>query len=177
MLLCMRTYFQGVLPRVVGSPHPLERLPDAELLALVDRRVDLEDEPVQRAMRTDAARKVIEALMTRATTPLALLTWVKEVAESKQAFADPVEVHATRWQRARYALYRKAIEATLKLFAEKETEGIDAVPSKELLAAIGDDQEALRYLQSTEIVLPQNFWDPTHFVLDPSAAWIARPRA
>ena len=132
---------------------------------------------MQRAMRSDAARKVIEALTARATTPLALLTWVKEVAESKQAFADPVEVHAARWQRVRYARYRKAIEATLALFAQREAGGGDAVPSKDLLTAIGDDQDALRYLQSTEIVLPRDFWDPTHFVLDPSAAWIASPRA
>jgi Cdc6-like AAA superfamily ATPase len=176
MLLCMRTYFQTILPRAVGVPRHLEQLPDAQLLEIVDHRISLDSEPVQRALRADDAQAVIKALAERATTPLALLIWVKWVAESKRGFADPVDAHAERWRDARYVDFKKVIEAALKLFAAQEAEGLDAVASKDLLAAIGGDEQGLRYLQTTELILPRDFWDPTHFVLDPSAAWIARPR-
>jgi hypothetical protein len=173
MLLCMRTYFQSILPRAVGVPHPLEPLPSARLLEIVDHRIGLDTEAVQRALRSDAAGAVIRAMADRAATPLAMLTWVKWVAESRQGFAAPLGAHARRWRDARYVDFASVIEATLKLFATKRAEGSDAVARKDLLAVIESDEEGFRYLQTTELILPRDFWNPTHFVLDPSAAWIA----
>jgi hypothetical protein len=97
------------------------------------------------------------------------------VAESKDAFSVGVGHHANTWRNARYADYRLAIKATLDLFDKGRTEGRDAVTVKELLTALRDDSDAMRYLQTTELVLPNDFWAPTHFVLDPTAAWILNP--
>jgi Cdc6-like AAA superfamily ATPase len=173
MLLCMRTYFQTALPRAVGSPRQLEPLPAKELLAIVDHRVGREAEATRAALRAEPARTIIAQLAERATTPLALLTWVKWVAESRGSFAKSVEAHAAQWRDARYPDFCAAVAATLALFAGKRAQGSDSVSRKELLAALADDEEAFRYLQTTELILPRDFWDPTHFVLDPSAAWIA----
>lgn len=177
VLLCMRTYFQSILPRAVGVPYQIQRLQPSQLLDIVDHRVGLETEKVQQALRSDGTWTVIKDLAERATTPLALLTWVKWVAESRQGFAEPIGAHAERWRGARYADFAKVIEATLNLFASQRSQGIDAVRREELLAAIGSNEDGFRYLQTTELILPRDFWDPTHFVLDPSAAWIVRPGA
>jgi hypothetical protein len=171
MLLCMRTYFQSILPRAVGEPHELEPLPAARLLEIVDHRIGLDTAAVQAAMRTDAAQAVLGALADRAATPLAMITWVKWVAQSKRGFADPIGAHARKWRDARYVDFANVVAATLKLFATKRAE--DAVAKDALLADIGSDDEGFRYLQTTELILPRDFWNPTHFVLDPSAAWIA----
>ena len=176
MLLCMRTYFQTILPRAVGVPRQLEPLPEARLLEIVEHRVGLDAEHVQRAMRSDQARAVINDLARRATTPLALLTWVKWVAESKQGFAEPIGTHAEKWRGARYVDFAKVIKATLALFAAKLVAGEDSVTRQELLDAIGNNEDGFRYLQTTELILPRDFWNPTHFVLDPSTAWIVEPR-
>lgn len=56
--------------------------------------------------------------------------------------------------------------AALRLCETKHASGIDAVGKKELLAAIGNDEEGFRYLQTTEIILPRDFWNPTHFLLE-----------
>ena len=71
---------------------------------------------------------------------------------------------------------RSRSQAALKLFADKRAEGIEAVSRDELVTALGENQSAFRYLQTSELILPRDFWDPTHFVLDPSAAWIAGQR-
>lgn len=176
MLLCMRTYFQNILPRAVGVPRQLGRLSVERLLEIIDHRVGLDTEAIRAALRGEPARTIITQLANRAGTPLALLTWVKWVAESRGGFAEAVDAHATRWRDARYTDFSRAIAETLKLFAAKRVEGSDCVPRKELLAAIGNDDEAFRYLQTAELILPRDFWDPTHFVLDPSAAWIAGQR-
>jgi energy-coupling factor transporter ATP-binding protein EcfA2 len=176
MLLCMRTYFQSILPRAVGLPRQLGPLPEARLLEIVEHRIGLDAEHVQLAMRSDAARAVILELARRATTPLALLTWVKWVAESKPGFADPIGAHALTWRGARYVDFAKVIQATLKLFATKRAAGEDSVTREELLEAIGNNEHGFRYLQTTELILPRDFWNPTHFVLDPSAAWIVELR-
>lgn len=172
VLLCMRTYFQSILPRAVGFPRRLEKLPETELLTIIERRIALEDEAVQRALKSDEAQAVIRGLAARAPTPLALLTWVKWVAESRDGFKGSVDAHAVRWRDAGYADFAGAIDAALKLFARKRVEGVEAATSKELLEAVGGDNDGLRYLQTTELVLPRDFWSPTHFVLDPTAAWI-----
>jgi hypothetical protein len=173
MLLCMRTYFRGSLPRVIDVLPPLERLPVERLQEIVDQRVARETPAVQQAFRTDDARNMVAALAMKAATPLALLNWVKWTAESREGFASPAGAHADRWRAARYANYSKQVEATLACFAVARSAGSDSVHKKELLRAIGDDDEAFRYLQTTELILPLDFWTPTHFALDPSAAWIA----
>ncbi len=177
MLLCMRTYFQTILPRAVGVPRQIERLPEARLLEIVEHRISLDAASVQHVMRSTEAQAVIRELAHKAGTPLALLTWVKWVAESRQGFADPLGTHAQTWRDARYADFTKVIQATLKLFATKRAEGGDSVTKSELLAAIGSEEDGFRYLQTTELILPRDFWNPTHFVLDPSAAWIVEPRS
>jgi hypothetical protein len=177
MLLCMRTYFQTILPRAVGVPRQLEPLPEARLLEIVEHRIGLDSDTIQLAMRSGEAQAVIRELAQRAGTPLALLTWVKWVAESRRGFADPLSAHARTWRDARYADFAKVIQATLKLFAASRKEGSDSVTKPELLAAIGNDEDGFRYLQTTELILPRDFWNPTHFVLDPSAAWIVESRS
>ncbi len=176
VLLCMRTYFQGVLPRVAGQPHSLGRLSEAWLLEIIERRMNLEAEPVRRGLLADDAQAIIKTLAARAATPLALLSWVKWVTERAPGFAGTIEAHAERWRGASYVDFKKVVEATLELFAKQQAAGVSAVSTEELLAAIGGDPHAMRYLQTTELILPRDFWEPTHFVLDPSAAWIMKPR-
>src|SRR5262249_9175357 len=141
MLLCMRTYFQSILPRAVGVPRQLGRLTREQLLAVVEHRIGLDTDAVQRALRAPAARTTIDAPANRAETPLALITWIRWVAESRQGFSDPIEAHAARWRGSRYADFAKAIEATLKLFAQKRAEGSDSVSQKDLLAALDGDAD------------------------------------
>jgi hypothetical protein len=177
MLLCMRTYFQSILPRVVGVPRAIQPLLAPQLLEIAKHRIHLEAEPAQRALRSDKAQTMIAALARHAGTPLAFLTWVKWVAESREGFDAAIDKHAESWRGARYVDFRKAVARALELFAEKRADGDDAVARKDLIAAIGGDEDALRYLQDSELILPRDFWNPTHFVLDPTAAWIAEPHA
>jgi hypothetical protein len=174
MLLCMRTYFQSVLPRVLGEPLELGSLTEERHLEIVDRRIGFEAEPVKRALEGGAARAMIKELAGRATTPLAVLTWVNWAA--KRDFEGSIGAHAAKWRDARYHDHKKEIEGTLKLFAARRDEGLDAVARTELLEVLGGNEAALRYLQTSELILPRDFWNPTHFLLDPGAAWIATPR-
>ncbi len=176
LLLCMRTYYQAILPRAVGVPRQLKALPAERMLEIVAHRVDLDSDASQRALKSAPAQAMIDALARRAGTPLALITWVKWVAESAQGFGGAIEAHAEQWRDARYIDYAKVVDKTLALFAAKRGEGSDAVSQKELLEAIGGDTDGLRYIQETELILPRDFWSPTHFVLDPSTAWIAGQR-
>ena len=177
-LLCMRTYFQSILPRAVGESHELEALPVERLLEIVDHRIGLESEAVQKVMRADPAQRVIAAFAKRAATPLALLTWVRWVARSKGGFAEPIDAQALKWRDASYVDFKRAIAATLKLFETKRTEGEDAVTRKDLAwAAVGDDEDAFRYLQTTELVPPARFLEPDALRARPEAPPGSRARA
>jgi Cdc6-like AAA superfamily ATPase len=172
MLFCMRSYFfHGQVSRVLTQPRvQLKRLSAEDHGAIVADRVAREREVVRNLFQTDDARNMVAELAERAATPFALLSWIQFVAQSRGGFSVPVAVHAKDWRDDRFVDFATAIEDTLKLFGEK---GTGSVGRKELLKALGDDEDALRYLTTTELVLPRNLWDPTHFVLDPSAAWIA----
>lgn len=175
MLLCMRTYFQSVLPRVVSVPRRLMPLPPPILRDIVNGRIARESEGVRRELGHDRAKLVLDGLAARAPTPLALINWVRWVAESPRPFDTSVDEHARSWRDMRYAEYARAIAATLNLFRTRKAEGDESITAVDLLAALKDDKDALRYLQTTELVLPRDFWNPTHFVLDPTAAWIVDP--
>ena len=121
----------------------------------------LEAGAVQSAMRSDAARTVIGAFAERGhrTARPAHVGQVgrREQGRLYQPDRRPRAEVAGRALRRLQAHDRGDAEA---LRDEARIEGDDAVTRKELLAAVGDDEEAFRYLQTTEARPPARLLGP-----------------
>ena len=79
----------------------------------------------------------------------------------------PLDKHAASWLSARYVDFRDEVGKVLRWFSNNPDR---AIRDKELSDMVGED--ALDYLKQTEVVLPRDFWNPTHFLLDPTASWL-----
>jgi|GEM_PF-3766720 len=169
-LLCMRAYFHtGSFTRHRPSPIPLQRLKVEENRKILQNRIARENEKVREALQTQGALQRLDELATHATTPLALLHWVSELANSEEGVEGDLDAAKARYRRVYGGVFQSQLAALFKLFEER---GLEAeLPEEDILAAIGGNEKAFRAFTQKEVLLPVDFWDPSHYTLDPTIRW------
>lgn len=169
-LLCMRAYFHGgSLTR--SRPHPLALGPLSaeEQWKILQNRLARENASVQAALRTPGAEKRLRELATNATTPLALLRWVGALAESEAGIEGDLQTEKAASRKHYGGFYQSQLA---ELFALFERAGMNAqLPQEDILAAIGGNEKAFRAFTQNEVLLPVDFWAPSHYTLDPTIRW------
>lgn len=165
MVLNMRTYYSGVLPREMARVRVLKRLPGQELLSILDKRILAEAPEVRLRMQDSALREAVAKLAVAAPTPLAFLKWIlvlfEDDALSPSALAQGVEDYVeAHFSSEPSHVWRRVVAA----FPTPDT----AITREALLTACDKNEAVLRQVVERQGVLPKDFWDPgTYFTLDP----------
>lgn len=162
-LACMRSYFADVA-RDIGDKIHLEPLPANILLAIVERRCRDEPASVQQLAASPEVKSLMNMLAGVASTPLAYLDWLKFFVKEK-AF-DPQRRRRVieKFSKAEFAnLAFDVLEQLGRSFEKPERE----LDRGELLKACGDRESELVAVIDAQAVLPNNFWTPTRYRLDP----------
>lgn len=161
----MRTYYSGILPREIANRRVLRRLPEGELLAILEKRLGPERPEVKRAAENPILKRTLAKVAGRAPTPLAFLMWFKALFEENALSEEKLADGVTRFLETYYStlpieVWRRVVAA----FAQP-----DGVISREtLLAACSGNEAQLNQIVDRQGVLPKDFWDPTtYYTLDP----------
>lgn len=172
LVVNMRTYYSSVLTRRISKRITLTPLRSDEHLLIFHRRVTRERTEVQGRLRDDPSiTAALARLSTLAPTPLAFLTWTEFVLESgRYGESDMREVLRQRLQ-SHYADLSGVIPKVAALFASAQaTVELDVVR-----AACGRSDLLVRKLLDQQVLLPNNYWDPTEFYLDPELGFLIEP--
>lgn len=165
LVVNMRTYFSRVLPRQMPiPPWRLKPLPASELLAILDKRNRQESRAVRDSFGTLEARQAVIDLARLAPTPLAFLTWVHvlqrwnclSLAKLEEGFSLYVEAMCS-------TIEKRRIVRVMETFDSPTV----AVGRERVLAACEGSESLLRKLEDLQVVLPEDFWAPEHYTLDP----------
>ncbi len=164
MLACMRSYYSGVA-RAFSLTRALDPVPENVRLGIIERRVKEEPEEV----RTQCAEPPVKAMMNRvagaASTPLACLQWFQAFAEEEAYDREAQQREVLRFVRGTYAqIPTGLIEKVVREFDAPDTE----VDRKVVLDACGGNETLFAALQDREVILPNDFWNPLRFTLDPA---------
>ncbi|MCC6558341.1 MAG: hypothetical protein IT372_35820 [Polyangiaceae bacterium] len=74
LVLNMRTYYSGILPREIANRRVLRPLREAELLLILEKRLEAERHEVRMAIQAGPVKEATRRLAAIAPTPLAFLT-------------------------------------------------------------------------------------------------------
>lgn len=165
LVVNMRTYFSRVLPRQMPlPPWVLDPLPAGELLKILDKRNRQESRAVRDGFGTPQVREAVEDLARLAPTPLAFLTWVHALHRWNCLSLAKLDEGFTRYVRAMYS----SID-TRQIVRVMETFGTPTaiIPRDRVLAACDGSESQLRKLEDLQVVLPEDFWAPERYTLDP----------
>lgn len=164
LLLCMRTYFAGSLPREVKQTLKLEQLASEHLQVLLWPRlteVPAEQTALRQALSSSALQADVDRMAAMSRTPLSFLTWLQARMDEPKA---SLEASLRGYLRTHYAsLPESTLEAVARVFAKPE----QPVPSAQLHTACGGNQAVYNQLLDRQVVLPLDYWHPTEFTLDP----------
>lgn len=163
LVLTMRDYFAGIIHRGISHVRVLQPLTSPELLALLDRRLVYESPEAQAALAE--ARPLIERLAHVAPTPLAFLGWVKFLLEEGYLAEDRLAEGFGAFLQTQYAALDPA---TLKALVDALPAPTGPIEGATLLAACAGDDALLETLQDRRVVMPDDFWHPGRFTLDPA---------
>lgn len=163
LVLTMRDYFAGVIQRSISHVRVLQPLTTPELLALLDRRLVYERPEAQAALQ--AARPLIERLADIAPTPLAFLSWVKFLFEEGLLAVDSLAKGFHAYLETQYATLDPE---TLKALVDALPDPGATIDHATLLAACAGSDALLETLQDRRVVMPDDFWQPGQFTLDPA---------
>lgn len=165
LVLNMRTYFSRVLPRQMPvPPRVLGALPSSELLKILDKRNRQEARAVQESFGTPAAREAVDELARLSPTPLAFLTWVHVLHRWGCLALPKLEEGFSRYVESMYATLEK--RQILRVMETFETP-TSSVGRERMLAACEGSESLLRKLEDRQAVLPEDFWSPERYTLDP----------
>ena len=162
LVLTLRDYYAGAIERTVSHVRVLQPLAPAELLALLDRRLVYERPEAQAAL--GAARPLIEQLADIAPTPLAFLSWVKFLLEEGMLSRRRLSAGFRAFLETQYV---NLDPDTLKALVEALPTPGAPIDRATLLAACAGDEALLETLQDRRVVMPDDFWHPGRFTLDP----------
>jgi AAA ATPase domain len=164
LLACMRTYFSEIA-RDIGNKLTLRPLPANAELGILERRMKDEPAGVREEWLRPEVKNLADKLAHLAPTPLAYLDWFKTLCE-QNAFDTPRRSKAIEhYVRAEYASTPfEVIARVARAFPSPEHE----LDRAALLEACGDSEPDLAAIQDHQVVLPNDFWNPTRFTLDPS---------
>lgn len=164
LLACMRTYFSDIA-RDIGNKMTLPPLPANVLLGILERRIKDETPSTREGFKGVETKNLADKLAHLAPTPLAYLDWFKVLCE-QDAFDQPRREKAIeRYVRAEYASTPfEVIQRVAHAYPAPDRELDEAA----LLEACGSSKGDLAAIQDHQVVLPNDFWNPTRFTLDPS---------
>jgi Cdc6-like AAA superfamily ATPase len=174
LVLNMRTYYSGILPREIANRRVLRNLPVPELLLVLDKRLEGELPAVKQRVEEATTRDATRRLADMAPTPLAFLSWFKTMFEED---ALSVEAHASGATRFLDTFYSTTPEAVWKSIADAFATPDSAITREALLGACARNEALLRQAVDHQGVLPKDFWDlTTCYTLDPEL-YLIHPRA
>ncbi len=164
LLACMRTYFSDIA-RDIGNKLTLPPLPANVLLGILERRIKDEPPSTREGFKGAGIKNLADKLAGLAPTPLAYLDWFKVLCEQDAFDAPRREKAIERYVRAEYASTPfPVIQAVARAFASPEQE----LDRDALKVACGGSDTDVAAIQDHQVVLPNDFWNPTRFTLDPS---------
>jgi hypothetical protein len=166
LLLSMRTYYAGSLPREVTQRLLLNQLKAADLQTVVLQRVaDSMDDGtrhnLQKALSEVPLRDPAERLASMARTPLSYLLWSQFLYDHMD---QPLSVVLQRFLETHYS---NIPASTLRKLVRRFLAPDQPLPLAEVLAACDGNQAIYNQLLDRQAVLPQDFWHPVDFTLDP----------
>ncbi len=162
-LVCMRSYFSGIARTIPKRALPL--LKGNHLVGILEKRILLESKDVQQEfMENPGMKATTHWLAERAPTPLAYLQWFQNFAE-REAWAVEARKDAVREViRSEYAnVPYELIERVVGLFKSADSE----VDSDRVLVACDKNEAGFALIQDRQVILPNDFWNPSRFTLDP----------
>jgi Cdc6-like AAA superfamily ATPase len=161
LVLNMRSYYTGVIPREISNTRVLRPLAATDLMEILDRRMAHERRAVQEAMRT--ARPVAERLAGVAPTPLAFLRWVKFLFEEGMLHHDRLEEGFGFYLETQYAnIEQSALQAVVQALPTPTS----PIEKSAVLAACGGSQAVFETLQDRQVIMPDDFWHPSFGLFD-----------
>jgi hypothetical protein len=173
LVLNMRTYYSGILPREIANRRTLRNLAIPELLLVLDKRLAGELPALKQKVEEATTKEATRRLATMAPTPLAFLTWFKTMFEED---ALSVEGHAEGATRFLETFYSTTPEAVWKSIADAFATPDSAITREALLSACAGNEALFRQAVDRQGVLPKDFWDPTtYYTLDPEL-YLVHPR-
>lgn len=165
LILNMRTYFSRVLPRQMRNP-PLRigPLPGKDLLGLLDARLRHESGAVQEDFGRPETHAAVEQLANLAPTALAFLTWVRYLYQREHLTLDDLDHGFSRYV---YAAYATVDENRIRRLMDAFETPTSSIARDRLLEACEGSESILRKLEDMQVVLPEDFWSPESYTLDP----------
>jgi Cdc6-like AAA superfamily ATPase len=165
LILNMRTYFSRVLPRQMTNP-PLRigPLTKEELLRILDKRLKQEDRATQEGFAQPGEREAAEQLAHLAPTVLAFLKWVHFLYQYRYLTLGKLDEGFSKYVYRSYStLEERQIVRLMEAF-DTPTSKIDRA---RLLQACEGSETLLHKLEDRQVVLPEDFWSPDSYTLDP----------
>lgn len=162
-LACMRSYYTGVAR--AWEMRALKPLPDHYRLGMIERRLKEEPKDLQKRCEAPAVKAMMNHVARATTTPLATLQWFKNYAEEEAYERAAQRAVVKDFVRGSYAnVPFDVIEKLVREFDDPEQE----VDRDLILAACGNNATVFAALQDREVILPNDFWSPLRFTLDPT---------
>ncbi len=164
MIACMRTYFADIA-RDIGNKLTLESIPDNVLFGILEQRIKVEPQEVQEEFQKNEVNSLAHMLAKAASTPLAYLEWFKFLSEQEAYDKQRRKKAVERFVRAEYAgVAFEVVEQVVRAFQSPERE----LDHAELMQACRNNEAEAAAVQDLQVVLPNDFWSPSRFSLDPS---------
>jgi hypothetical protein len=162
MLVCMRSYFSTIARTM--HKRALTPLGGNHLVGILEKRVTREAADLKRRFAETEVKLLTHWLAGRAPTPLAYLQWFQNLAERDAWDSASREAAITEVIRSEYAnVPFDLIERVVALYPRVDSE----VVREKILEACEGNASELAVLQDRQVVLPNDFWNPTRFTLDP----------
>lgn len=164
LLACMRTYFAEIA-RDIRNKLTLPTLPANVLLGILERRMREEPASVVEDWERPEVQGLAHWLSPHAPTALAYLEWFKALCE-QDAFDAPRRREAIEhYVRAEHAgTPFEVLAAVARAFPAPGRE----IDKAALLKACQGSEADLTAVQDHQVVLPNDFWNPTRFTLAPT---------
>ncbi|MGK0359366.1 MAG: Cdc6-like AAA superfamily ATPase [Bradymonadia bacterium] len=166
LLLNMRDYFTGILPRDISNFRNLRAMETEELVKILTLRLDRESLDTK-ALINAHANDAIDSLVRVAVTPLALLRWFRFLYEDEEAWSlspETLEAGLVRYVESVYAGVRvDHIRQVARVFDTPT----GMASADEIKAACGEKHAVFDQLLERQVILPVDFWHPVYFTLDP----------
>jgi Cdc6-like AAA superfamily ATPase len=170
LVVNVRSYFGGVLPRALSNRKILRCLEASQLPDIIELRIGLEPDEVRARIATPDAVTALNLLAGIASTPCAFLVWFhwlfqEDLLSVKQLKAGLFSFVESRYATLPLALLHRVGEA----FPVEPDVGVD---KQTILNACGRNESILSQLGDRQAILPVDFWHPNQFTLDPELRFL-----
>jgi len=166
LVLGLRTYYSGSLPREVTQRLPLLKLQGNDLTDLLVKRADPKEDAdvlarLKREFSNPPLAEPLGRLAAMARTPLAFLQWAQALFDQPNEKLDSVIERFLASHCSNVPLH------TLRRISSAFVEPNQPVPKAKLLDCCDSNQSLFNQLLDCQVVLPMDFFHPEDFTLDP----------